>query len=101
MACLRSKIFKINIPSETPRTDDFRKEVGKMAASVKVKEFVPDDDAAKEIQASVEKESTKNEGEEGQEEIKQEEEDDISKLKKEFATILKDLSDKEKGEDLV
>jgi len=32
MTCLRAVIFKIPIPSETPRSEDFRKELGEIAA---------------------------------------------------------------------
>jgi hypothetical protein len=32
MACLRAVIFNIAIPSETPRSEDFRKEIGAIAA---------------------------------------------------------------------
>jgi hypothetical protein len=49
MACLRATIFKLKIPSDQPRTDAFRKEVGQMALQVTVPGFVPDDAAAKEI----------------------------------------------------
>ena len=48
-ACLRAKIFKIEIPSKSPRSEDFRKELGKMASKIKVPEFVPNDSKAKEI----------------------------------------------------
>jgi len=32
MACLRANIFKIEIPSKTPRTEEFRRWCGKEAA---------------------------------------------------------------------
>jgi hypothetical protein len=60
MACLRATIFRVKIPSDTPRTDEFRRLVGKMAAAVKVSDFVPDEAAAKEIQDSVDKNAVKN-----------------------------------------
>jgi hypothetical protein len=63
VACLRAKVFSIEIPSKTPRTDDFRKECGLEAAKVTVPDFVPNDDKAKEIQASVNKEGNKQEHE--------------------------------------
>ena len=59
MACLRAMIFNVPIPSEAPRSEEFRKEVGAIAAQIKVPEFVPNDEKAKEIQASVNKESKK------------------------------------------
>ena len=49
MACLRATIFKIEIPSKTPRSDDFRKEVGEIASKIEVPKFVPNDEKAKEI----------------------------------------------------
>ncbi len=59
MACLRAVIFNVPIPSKTPRSEEFRKEVGAIAAQMKVPDFVPNDEKAKEIQASVNKESKK------------------------------------------
>lgn len=49
MACLRANVFKIEIPSKTPRTEEFRKEIGLLADKFKVPEFVPNDEKAKEI----------------------------------------------------
>ena len=54
-ACLRATIFKIKIPSDQPRSDAFRKELGEMAAKMKVPDFVPSDAEAQAIQADVEK----------------------------------------------
>ena len=42
-ACLRATIFKIEIPAKNPRSEDFRKETGKLAATFKVPDFVPND----------------------------------------------------------
>jgi hypothetical protein len=47
MSCLRAKIFCISIPSNNPRTDEFRKTVAHSAALFKVQDFTPDDGAAK------------------------------------------------------
>src|SRR3569833_2893618 len=47
IACLRATVFKIKIPSETPRSEQFRKEIGTLAAQVKVPPFVPSDEKAK------------------------------------------------------
>lgn len=66
-------MFKVEIPSKAPRSEEFKKEVGEIAAKIKVPEFVPNDEKAKEIQASVQKESKEEEKKEG-EENKQEEE---------------------------
>ena len=55
MACLMATIFRVKIPSEQPRSDIFKKEIGLMAKTVKVTEFIADDAAAKEIQATVDK----------------------------------------------
>ena len=59
MACLRATVFKIEIPSKTPRTDDFKKYCGLEATKFSVPEFVPNDEKAKEIEASVTKEEKK------------------------------------------
>jgi hypothetical protein len=59
MACLRANVFKLEIPSKTPRTEDFKRHCGQEAAKFKVPEFVPNDEKAKEIQASVSKEENK------------------------------------------
>jgi Ubiquitin-activating enzyme active site len=56
IACLRATNFKVEIPSKTPRSEEFRKECGKLAAKFEVPKFVPNDEKAKEIQASVTKE---------------------------------------------
>lgn len=79
MACLRAKIFCIKISSENPRTEEFRKQIGAVAIQLKVREFVVDDNAAKEIQSSVDKTAAENKKKESEnkddiaeEEIKQE-----------------------------
>jgi ubiquitin-activating enzyme E1 len=101
-ACLQATVFKIPIPSAKPRSDEFRIELGKMATAIKVEEFVPDEQAAKEIQASVDKAASKgkegegDEGEEAEEEeqqIQQEEGavDDPEKLKAEFLELFQTL----------
>ena len=94
MACLRATIFFVDIPSETPRSDDFRKTVGEMASGFKPDPFVPNENKAKNIQASVEKEETQNEeekkedeGEEVKEDMTEADLDDIEKLKAEFLAI--------------
>ena len=61
---MRATVFKIKIPSETPRSEPFRKEIGTLAAQVKVPPFVPSDEKAKEIQASVVKDAKKEDEEE-------------------------------------
>jgi hypothetical protein len=64
VACLRAKTFRLKIPSEKPRSEEFRKEVGALASGFGVPEFVPDDSAAKEIQASVDKGDKEKEAQE-------------------------------------
>jgi hypothetical protein len=97
MACLRATVFRVKIPSDAPRTDEFRKLVGKMAAAVKVADFVPDEAAAKEIQDSVDKNAVKNkEGqqEEPKDDIQEEVDQDageIDTLKSEFFELLKSI----------
>jgi len=58
-SCLRAAVFRVKIPSDKPRTDEFRKEVGQIALKITVPDFVPDDAVAKEmrdeIQASADK----------------------------------------------
>lgn len=98
MACLRANVFFEPIPSDAPRSDDFRKTVGEMASGFKPDPFVADDAKAKEIQASVEKEATKNEEEKKEveaEEAKEEEQDvgEIEKLKSEFLALYHQLND--------
>jgi hypothetical protein len=43
LACLRAKVFFIEIPSKTPRTEEFRQEVAEIAAFCKPKPFVSND----------------------------------------------------------
>ena len=64
IACLRANVFKIEIPSKTPRTEEFRKVCGIEASKLTVAAFVPNDEKAKEIQASVDKEAKDKETEE-------------------------------------
>ena len=52
-------MFKIEIPSKTPRSEDFKRTCGLEAAKFKVPDFVPNDEKAKEIQDSVSKEEKK------------------------------------------
>lgn len=96
MACLRATIFKIEIPSKAPRSDEFRKDVGMMATQFKVPDFVPNEAKAAEIQKSVAKTDKKGDDEENKEEEEKKEEeevdlDDVAKLKGEFLTFLKEL----------
>mmetsp|Transcript_19576 Transcript_19576/g.30115 ORF Transcript_19576/g.30115 Transcript_19576/m.30115 type:complete len:263 (+) Transcript_19576:16463-17251(+) len=93
IACLRATVFKITIPSDKPRSDEFRSLIAKQAADVKVAEFVPDESAAKEIQDSVDKNDKENEEEE---EAKQEETpavDDVEALKKKFIALWEKIKD--------
>jgi hypothetical protein len=46
---LRSTIFKIEIPSKQPRSEEFKREIGMIAKQIKVPAFVPNDEKAKEI----------------------------------------------------
>lgn len=61
LACLRANIFGVKIPTETPRVEEFRKEIGELASHFAVPDFVPNDEKAKEIQASVQKEAKQDE----------------------------------------
>lgn len=49
LACLRAKMFFVEIPSETPRTDEFRKYCGELASQCPVPDFVANEEKAKEI----------------------------------------------------
>jgi hypothetical protein len=43
LACLRAKIFFIEIPNKNPRSDEFRDEVAENADFFKPKPFVPNE----------------------------------------------------------
>ena len=79
MACLRANIFFIEIPSKNPRSEEFRIEVGENADFFKPPAFVPNDEKAKEIQDSVNKQNKKDVAEE---EKKEEEVDSIDEVQK-------------------
>jgi ubiquitin-activating enzyme E1 len=104
-ACLRATIFKIAIPTEKPRSEEFRKEIGEQAAKVKVPDFVPSDADAQAIQADVEKqgkdgkdeEEAKEEEQEGEKEKKEVEGDELEQMKKEFKEIYAEVGKVEKG----
>lgn len=49
LACLRAKIFHIEIPSDKPRSEEFRKKVAEDASFFKPPPFVPNDEKAKAI----------------------------------------------------
>jgi hypothetical protein len=49
IACLRANVFKIEIPSQSPRHEYFKKECGLLASKVIVPAFIPNDEKAKEI----------------------------------------------------
>lgn len=57
MACLQATVFKVPIPSDKPRSEEFKRKVGAEAAAIVVPEFKVDESAAKEIQDSVNKEN--------------------------------------------
>lgn len=67
LACLFARMFFVVIPSETPRTEDFKRECGEMASMVKVPDFKPDAGKAKSIQNSVDNAEKDKKKEEGQE----------------------------------
>jgi len=64
LACLRAKIFHIEIPSDKPRSEEFREKVAEDASFFKPPPFVPNDEKAKEIQAQVNKADNKDKEEE-------------------------------------
>lgn len=97
LACLRATMFYIEIPSEQPRSEQFRKECGEFASQFTPAPFSANEEKAKAIQQSVSKEDEKKEAEEEEkkadpEEDKAEDMDEIEKLKQEFFTIYDKLS---------
>lgn len=66
MACLRAKMFFVDIPSKSPRTEKFRLNCGELASQITPPAFVPNEDKAKAIQESVNKEATKEEEKKGE-----------------------------------
>lgn len=64
LACLRAKMFFIEIPSKTPRTEKFRRYCGELASEFKVPDFVPNEQKAKEIANEVGKSDKKEDEEE-------------------------------------
>lgn len=93
MACLRATMFFVEIPSEQPRSEQFRRDCGEIASQFTPPAFVPNEDKAKAIQESVSKEETKKDAAEEEEkkgedeEEKKEDLDEIEELKQEFLTI--------------
>ena len=59
-ACLRAKTFNIPVPKDA-RTPEGKKKIAEEAAKVKVKDFQPSADKAKEIASEVDKGDTKEE----------------------------------------
>lgn len=100
MACLRAKMFFVELPSEQPRSEQFRRECGEIASQFTPATFTPNEDKAKAIQQSVNKEETKKDPAQEQEEEKKgddEEEkkedlDEIEQLKQEFLSIYAKLN---------
>lgn len=105
IACLRANVFKVKIPSKTPRTEEFRRECGKVATKFEVPKFVPNDEKAKEIQASVIKEEKKGDEEEKSSlediTIQINTEDTIENMLEQFQTIVKEFKGKTTAEIVV
>lgn len=96
IACLRATVFKVKIPSETPRVAEFKKQIAELASKIHVPEFVPNDEKAKEIQDSVNKEGKKGQEEEKKEEESKEEEQkidigDTENLLKKYDSLLESI----------
>ena len=95
MACLFAQMFYIEIPSKTPRTEEFRKQCGIKAAAFKQAEFVPNDDKAKSIAKQIadadKDKSEENKQEEEEESEPQVDQNDLQKQKDDFIAILKNL----------
>ena len=101
MACLRAKIFKLKIPSDKPRSAEFKAELAAKASKIEVAAFKADEQAAKAIQGEVDKNASK---EEKKEEEKDKEEtvniDEVQELKVKFAQLVTKLKGV-KFEDLI
>ena len=55
-ACLMANMYEIKNPYEAPRSEEAKIEMAKIAATVEVKEFKPNEAKAKEIESAVDKE---------------------------------------------
>lgn len=102
MACLRATMFYIDIPSKEPRSEQFRIECGEIAGQFTPAPFVANEDKAKAIQQSVNKEEVKKEAEEEEkkgdpEDDKPEDMDEIEKLRLEFLAIYEKLCEDQKN----
>mmetsp|Transcript_13065 Transcript_13065/g.17634 ORF Transcript_13065/g.17634 Transcript_13065/m.17634 type:complete len:114 (+) Transcript_13065:3507-3848(+) len=49
MACLRATMFFVELPSQEPRSDAFKKECGEIASQITPPPFTPNEDKAKAI----------------------------------------------------
>ena len=101
-ACLRAKIFKVKIPSDKPRSEEFRKEIGEKASAISVPDFKPSDADAQAIQADVEKQDKEKDKEEEEAKEEQEEKavadgDEVADMLKEYKEIYKGIPKLEKG----
>jgi len=81
-ACLRAKTFNIPVPKDA-RTPEGKKKIAEEAAKVKVKDFQPSADKAKEIASEVDKGDTKEE-EKTEQEAEQQNDDEVETLIKEY-----------------
>ena len=100
LACLKAKMFQIEIPSKAPRSDAWRKEIGAYAAQAKVPDFVPDDEKAKEIHAQVNKEVKEEEKTEEDSKVEEEpkmDQNDVEFLQKEFEQLVKKFDERVEG----
>lgn len=90
MACLRAKIFKLKIPSDKPRSAEFKAELALKASKIEVAAFKADEQAAKAIQGEVDKNANK---EEKKEEEKEETVniDEVQELKVKFTQLMSKL----------
>lgn len=112
-ACLRATVFFVEIPSKEPRSEAFKFEVGAKAATIKVPDFVPNDEKSKAMQDEVDKNTKSKEKQAEEEDDKEEEkkeekpeveEDKVDIWKAEFTKFfseLKIVSDKPIDEHIV
>ena len=90
-ACLTANVYGIKIPYDAPRSEEAKLEMAKLASTVEVKEFKPNDAKAREIESQVDKEQ-KNESEDEEEPLPEEMEEQKEEIKMIDTTVIKKTS---------
>jgi len=73
-ACLEATVFNIKIPYDSPRSEASKLDMAKKAAEIKYPDFVPNEEKAKKIEATIEKANKEKEDKEKKENDGQQEE---------------------------